>query len=155
VDDDFAVDEVVCEQVLRLIQDKDLKVLFTHFDGPDHAGHAKGYGSDFYREAVQRADGILGKLYDAYVEKGWLDATLFILVTDHGHVVGKRGGHGGWTPTERNITIAVAGGEDILCGEAGQASTPEIASICMYALGEKQPESWEGRVPKNIFKTLL
>ncbi len=159
--DDEAVDRVACEQIISFIQDKDPRILYTHLDGPDEGGHSHGYGTPEYVASVQHADELVGKIYDAYVERGWGEDTLFILVTDHGHVCKKRkdgttfGGHGGWTDSEKYVTIAVAGGlGDIIDGEMGQAGTLDVASIALYALGEKQPDVYESRVPKNVFSTL-
>jgi len=35
--------------------------------------------------AVSRVDVLIGRLYEAYAAREWLDDTLFILCTDHGH----------------------------------------------------------------------
>ncbi len=153
------IDETVVSEVKRYISENDPTILFTHFDGPDHAGHAHGYGSKEYEKAVQKADTYLGEIFDAYRKNGWDKDTLFITVSDHGHVIPKDeksgGGHGGWTETERNVTIAVSGGlGDIIPGNMGASSTLDVASIALYALGETQPDSWESRVPENIFNTL-
>lgn len=159
--DDEAIDRTACEQIIEFIQDKDPVIMYTHLDGPDHGGHSYGYGTPEYITAVQHADELVGRIYDAYCEKGWKDDTLFILVTDHGHVCKKRkdgttyGGHGGWTDSEKYVTLAVAGGlGDVIDGMMGQASTMDVASIALYGLGIKQPAVYESRVPKNVFTTL-
>ncbi len=159
--DTKATDKAVCDEIISFIRDKDPMILFTHLDTPDHGGHTYGYGTPGYIEHVEYSDELLGKVYDAYCEKGWKDDTLFILVTDHGHVCRTRkdgsafGGHGGWTDSEKYVTLAVAGGlGDIVDGQMGPAGTLDVASIALYALGEKQPEVYESRVPKNVFNTL-
>ena len=154
--DDEAVDRTAVEKILEFIEDKDPKILYTHLDGPDHGGHQHGYGSEGYVKSVINVDKLLGVIYDAYCKKGWGDNTLFVLITDHGHVnKNGHGGHGGWTESERNVTLAVAGGlGNIIHGEIGSAGTVDVSSIVLYGLGEKQPDSWWGRVPKGIFNTL-
>ena len=159
--DDEAVDRTACEQIVSFIQEHDPAILYTHLDGPDHGGHSYGYGTPEYVTSVQHADELVGKIYDAYCERGWKDDTLFILVTDHGHVCKKRkdgstfGGHGGWTDSEKYVTLAVAGGlGDIIDGKMGPAGTLDVASIALYALGLEQPTVYESRVPKNVFNTL-
>lgn len=50
----------------------------------DHAGHRHGPGSTQYAEAIQRADGIMGRLLEGMRARG-LDATTnVIVVSDHG-----------------------------------------------------------------------
>ena len=93
-------------------------------------------------------------MYDAYVEKGWADDTLFILVSDHGHKL-EGGGHGGETIEEKNVTFAVAGDKgNIIKGTMGKFVTQDLAAVVMYGLGVKQPDTWEARVPENLFNTL-
>ena len=154
--DDEAVDRTAVDLILDFIKDNDPKILYTHLDGPDHGGHSCGYGTEGYIQSVKNVDVLIGKIYDAYCEKGWKDNTLFILITDHGHVNRNgHGGHGGWTESERNVTLAVAGGlGNIKNGAIGPAGTVDVSSIALYGLGEKQPDSWTGRVPEGIFTTL-
>jgi len=131
----------------------DPKIAFMYFAQVDEYGHADGRGESFY-QAIERVDGYLGEVYDQYVANGWADNTLFVLVTDHGHR--KAGGHGYNSVDERTTTIAVAGGlGNIIKGQPeGKAVTQDVASIVLYALGLKQPDTWESKVPYGIFNTL-
>lgn len=131
----------------------DPKIAFMYFAQVDEYGHEEGRGESFY-QAIERVDGYLGEVYDQYAANGWLDDTLFILVTDHGHR--KRGGHGGNSKDERLVTVAVAGnlGNIIKGAPTGKVVTQDVASIVLYGLGLKQPDSWESEVPYGIFNTL-
>ena len=130
------------------------KIGFMYFAQVDEYGHALGKKSDEYWQSITRVDGYIGEVYNEYVEKGWEQDTLFILVTDHGHRT--LGGHGGNSKTERTVTLAVAGKKgNIIKGQpTGKAVTQDVASIVLYALGIEQPATWESRVPYGIFNTL-
>ncbi len=132
----------------------DPKIGFMYFAQVDEFGHAKGRKSNEYWQSIERVDGYIGEVYDEYVKKGWDKDTLFLLVTDHGHL--SIGGHGGNTKTERTTTIAVAGAKgNIIKGQpTGKAVTQDVASIVLYGLGLKQPATWESKVPYGVFNTL-
>ena len=155
---DEAVDEAVCDLVIDFVKTKKSEIVFMQFDGVDGAGHDgnnMGYGAPEFEAAVKHIDVLMGKIYQAYCDRGWKDNTLFICVSDHGHECKKGGGHGSNNPTVRNVTVAVAGGKgNVIKGEPGTVITQDIASIVLYALGEKQPDSWDSKVPKNMFKGL-
>ena len=151
--DEVSVDRKVAELAVERLEKYDDTITFLHFDNVDHAGHVAGYGSESYEKAVQEVDKCLGLVYDAYAKKGRIESTLFICVTDHGHSL--TGGHGGETPTEKAITLAVAGGKgNIIKGSCEKFVAHDLASIVLYALGEEQPSHYEGGVPKNLFTTL-
>lgn len=76
--------------------------VFLHLVDPDTAGHASGWGSAAYQDAVERVDGELGDLFDAIEATPALrDHTAIILTADHG---GRLGNHGDPTALE-NYTI--------------------------------------------------
>ena len=146
------IDQRVSELVIDEI-DNDPKLIFMHFDAVDSAGHTYGSKSEQYRESIRYIDGLMGNIYDAMVNDGWKENTLFICVTDHGHK--PDGGHGFNSRAVRYVTCAVNGHKgNVIAGEMGYYVTQDMAPIVLYALGEKQPESWDGSVPKNIFKGL-
>ena len=147
------IDSYNCDITIDALNSIDPSIAFVHFDSVDHAGHSFGYASPEYDEAIKKIDVLIGKLYDAYVNKGWEDNTLFILVADHGHTYS--GGHGGESDTEKFVTFAVAGNKgNVIKGTMGKFITHDLAAVVMYALGVQQPSTWEGRVPENLFNTL-
>ena len=153
-------DKSTCEEYIKALSDRDPAIGFLQFDQVDHAGHSAGapgtgYGDAEFQKAISNVDELIGMLYKAYEEKGWIDSTMFLLVSDHGHKL-EGGGHGGETIEEKNVTLAVWGAKgNIIPGTPGKYVTQDLAAIVMYGLGEKQPESWEARVPYNIFTTLV
>lgn len=130
----------------------DPKIAFMYFGQVDEYGHEEGRGQDF-DEAMQRVDGYIGEVYDQYVANGWVEDTLFVFVTDHGHR--PHGGHGLNSKSERTVTVAVAGAKgNVIKGTPGKTVTQDVASIILYGLGIAQPDTWESRVPYGIFNTL-
>ena len=153
VESEKVIDRVVSELVINEIQTNHPSIIFMHFDTVDSSGHTYGSSSQQYRDGIQYVDQLMGNIYDAAINQGWHDNTLFIAVTDHGHK--PNGGHGWNQPIVCHTTLAVNGHKgNIIAGEAGYYVTHDLASVVMYALGEKQPSSWEGGVPENIFKNL-
>ncbi|MBR1891049.1 MAG: alkaline phosphatase family protein [Clostridia bacterium] len=147
------VDEVVALEAINQIKTNDPTIVFMHFDCVDGAGHAYGTGSTQYDAAMKHVDGLIGMVYNACVENGWRDNTLFMCVADHGHEY--RGGHGSNHDIVKYVTFAVAGGKgNVINGSPEYVVTHDLAPVVFYALGEKQYETWDGSVPKNMFKGL-
>jgi arylsulfatase A-like enzyme len=58
----------------------------AYFPGLDEIGHRYGADSERYRRSVINVDTQIGRILDAYERVGLIDRTLFVLVSDHGHV---------------------------------------------------------------------
>ena len=146
-------DTRVADGAINEIKTKDPKILFIHFDSVDSAGHGFGWDKPEFKSAMKHVDGLIGKVYQACKEQGWEKNTLFVCISDHGHE--KWGGHGSNNYNVRNVTFAVAGGKgNVVQGRPGHVVTQDLASVVLYALGEKQPGSWESKVPYGMFKGL-
>ena len=147
------VDAAVADEVINQIKNNNPKITFMHFDCVDAAGHMFGTGKPEYIDAMRHVDSLIGKIYAACVEQGWRDNSLFLCISDHGHEY--EGGHGSNNAIVRNVTFAVAGGKgNIVSGKPEYVVTQDMASVVFYALGEVQPESWDGSVPKHMFKDI-
>ena len=60
---------------------------FVHYRDPDSAGHAFGWGSAAWNDAVKAVDGYLGELLDfVAAQPGLMGRTVVIVVADHGGV---------------------------------------------------------------------
>lgn len=55
-----------------------------YFDQVDHASHANGPGSTEARTAIGDVDAAIGRLVEGLSERGRLDATDLVIVSDHG-----------------------------------------------------------------------
>ena len=130
------------------------QIAYMHLDQVDHAGHSFGYGKPGYVNAVSRVDMLIGRLYAAYEAAGMLEDTLFVLCTDHGHrLPGGHKNHGKNTDLEVNVTFAIAG-KTVKSGTPGKFINDDLAPIVSYALGVKAADTWQGKVPYNMFTAL-
>ena len=130
------------------------QIAYMHLDQVDHAGHSFGYGKPGYVNAVSRVDVLLSRLYAAYEAAGMLEDTLFILCTDHGHrLPGGHKNHGKNTSLEVNVTFAISG-KTVKSGTPCKYINTDLAAIVSYALGVKAADTWQGRVPYNMFTAL-
>jgi hypothetical protein len=80
------------------------ELTFLHLAGPDKAGHAAGWGSRAYDDAVRRADAAVGRVVSAVSADPDLAGEVVVVVTaDHG---GEPGTEGHGQPAEAaNYTI--------------------------------------------------
>jgi len=69
---------------------QDRAFTFLHLGGPDKTGHASGYMGAEYLAAVQRIDGLVGKILRAADSKAALDDLTIILTADHGGLPGSK-----------------------------------------------------------------
>ncbi|MDR3216511.1 MAG: alkaline phosphatase family protein [Clostridiaceae bacterium] len=142
-------DAVIAGQVLKYLDaGNDPKFMYVHFDNVDHFGHSDGSASDIYRQTITEEDGYIGQIYDKYEELGWLEDTLFIVTTDHGHT--PEGGHGGLSPEEMNSFLGVAG-KTVKNGQIGDANMKDVAAVIAHALKIKAPDFWTNKLPEGIF----
>lgn len=143
---DSAVTDLVCEYLAK----EQPTFLFVQFDDCDHAGHSQVYGSPEYLKQIEKTDGYVQRIYQACLDNGMLDSTLFVVTADHG---GLNKSHGGWSDAEKLIMFAAAG-PGVQKGTIGDMAVRDSASVVLYALGlgDKQPESWTSRVPSGLFE---
>lgn len=77
--------------VLTELRSTDRDLVFWHLPGPDKAGHAHGWGSEWYRTQVGYADTAVGTVIDAITEDIELRAAVTVILTsDHGGIDGTR-----------------------------------------------------------------
>lgn len=127
------------------------KFLFVQFDDVDGAGHHHGYGMEGHIKQIEKTDGYIKQVFDAYERAGILDKTLFVVTADHG---GNGKGHGGYTDGEKYVFLAAAG-EGIEKSKIEFARTIDIAALVLYALGVELPEfnekAFSSQVPNGLF----
>jgi hypothetical protein len=86
--DRFTIDRNNTRLVAKLtaeLRRKPREFTFVHLSLPDRAGHARGFMSQPYLEAVMRTDKLLGRILDAVADHPSLRRhTLVILTADHG-----------------------------------------------------------------------
>ena len=124
-------------------------ILFLHFDSVDGKGHNIGYQTEEYFEQLTIVDGYLGDVYDAVVEAGIADETLFILATDHGGIGTKHGGEN--VPEVSTITLGFKG-KTISNMKDFDMNIIDIAPVVAYALDLEPSSKWvSAKIPEGLF----
>ena len=88
-------DDEIANTAVKYWTENDPIMTFLHFDSVDHEGHSTGYQKEKYYEALKNVDRDVGVVYDALESLGYLDDTLFVILTDHGGVGTNHGGTSG------------------------------------------------------------
>ena len=128
-------DAAVAQEVIDLIGGAAPVFTFAHLDGPDHAGHADGFGESYtqsLRDAGEQIRAIWAAVQEreaAHPDEEWL----VIVSTDHGRDTTGYS-HGGQSDSEREIFIA-SNREIGLDGPAPQTS---VAASILDFLGLSQ-----------------
>lgn len=130
-------DETVAEHAVEMISRYKPALLFIHFPGVDHAGHASGWGSNEQLAAVAGADVQLGKVIRALAAAGLSDSTAIIVSADHG---GAGHTHGPDDARSRHIPWVLTGpgvkrGFDLTQIEDREIRTEDTAATVCYLLG--------------------
>ncbi len=98
--------DLLADETVKAVAENDMHLVFLHFGEPDGAGHTHGWRSDPYLVQVSRGDAALGRVLDAYGEKGVLDQLLVIVTSDHG---GHDRTHWMPTPEDRHVPFILNG----------------------------------------------
>jgi hypothetical protein len=109
----------------------------------DNYGHYYGANSDKYRDAVAESSQLIQGFIDLLKDKGWMNETLLVLISDHGHL--DRGGHGGEEEIVKRIYIGLLGG--------GVRSGVEISEDVYYMSVAPTIAVYLGLNPKLISST--
>lgn len=137
-------------ELCAYIKDKKPTFLFTHLEDVDSMLHDHGVLSPEYISAVEKTDGEVQQLIDAYKAAGIMDRSLIILASDHG---GLRRGHSKANYEEINTPIIYYGAGVKHGYHIRQAIYKyDTAADVIFALGLKIPACWRGRPVYPAFK---
>jgi arylsulfatase A-like enzyme len=120
-------------------------LILLHWPDGDAAGHAHGWMSEGYADAVRTMDREVGRL----VSQLDLDdpSTLLIALADHGGGGARLDHHDSAHPLDRTIPIMLAVGR---CGDSAQGPCLDVPATVCWALGIAQPESFAGRPLSHV-----
>ena len=119
----------------------DLTVM--HLVEPDFTGHAKGWMSRGYKQAVRTIDADIGRIVDALEERHALEQTLVLITADHG---GMWSNHRLNVPAVRNVPWIAVGPPGLPAANAFKR-TPgpcDILPTVLGALGLPIPDGLDG-----------
>lgn len=136
-------------RAVEYIKSDEPTLLFLHFDSVDGKGHTYGYESEEYLKQLTVVDGYLGEVYDAVVDAGIADETLFILATDHGGIGTKHGDQN--VPEVTAITLGFKG-KTVANMKDFNMHIKDIAPVVAYALDLESSPKWVGaKIPEGLF----
>lgn len=145
VDFDFDPEgpEATTEKAMEVFGKEKPAFLFIHLDHVDHAGHHDGHGTPEYYKSVERADSLIGAIYNMVKNSEEADNTIIMITSDHG---GINKGHGGDTMAEMEIPFIITGPGVIKNAQiTATYYTYDLAATSAYILGLEIPQSWVGR----------
>jgi len=146
----YSTEGYVEKYALPYIKDKKPAFYTLYFGEVDHQGHAHGWGSEEYREAVRTVDKCIGMVIQALKDAGIFKDTMIVVTSDHG---GINKGHGKFSIEELESPFIVYGRK---VKSAYDIPVPmmqyDVPAVMLYALGEDIPDWWVGRPLKCIFK---
>ena len=157
VSHDTANDDELTPIICDYIRNKKPEFLFIQLDSVDGAGHKHGYRTPEFLERLSVIDGYINDIYNACVDTGIADDTLFIVIADHGGTNpgnGQGGSHGGWTDGEKYVTFA-AKGKTVRNVHIEEMNIRDLAAVVLYAFGIEPPEfdekGWTSQIPTGLF----
>jgi arylsulfatase A-like enzyme len=127
-------------------------LLFVHLGDVDRAGHASGWMSPQYGQAVEVVDAALGRLLAAVDHAFGKNEYTVIVTADHG---GHGNNHGSADP--RDVLIPwVAWGRAVKPGHLASTGirTMDTASTVAFLLGLEKPETWVGTPVQDAFSAV-
>jgi hypothetical protein len=116
----------------------DAKLVFVHVLEVDDAGHQDGRESLKYRAAAADADVLLQKLVAAAPDARWF------FLSDHGHLAGEHGGHGGEEREVRQVAGCIAGA-GVTPGRAELVHVVDVSRAIADSVGARLSAGSRGR----------
>ena len=126
-------------------------VFFTFYIGDvDEVGHRAGWESPEYYDCLVEVDRMVGLIFQAAMDAGIFDDTIFVFSSDHG---GSGKGHGKLEMAHLE-TPFILFGKHIREGYILEEPMMQydLTATIAYALGLKIPKAWRGRPMKSMFK---
>lgn len=146
-------DSELAPSIVEYISSNDPKILFVQLDDIDGAGHTHGYWTSDYYQQIENTDKLVGMIFNAIREANYLEDSLVILCADHGGGGGAPKSHGSQHDLDVNIFWGCRGpgvksGTEI----KSNVNIKDTAAVAAYALGLEIPETWDCKVPEDLFE---
>lgn len=140
--------EKMKDAAIRYVKEKKPGLVAFIWDYPDAKGHSVGWNTEDYMNELTHIDIIIKEVYDACVEAGIIDNTLFIVTSDHGRHDTTHG-----QPLMSDIeTPFILFGKGVNPGIIHEPLMQyDVASILSDYLHLPRPIAWRGITPQNVF----
>lgn len=143
-------DSLTLAKATEYIETDRPNLLFLHFDNVDGAGHGIGWGTDEYREAVEKMDERIGAILESVKKAGIEDKTVILTTADHG---GSGQNHGGDDINEMEIPWIITGpGIKKDYQLKGSVMTFDTAATIAEIFELTPPQVWIGRPVTEAFE---
>ncbi|MCA9261639.1 MAG: alkaline phosphatase family protein [Planctomycetales bacterium] len=130
-------DDAVRDAAVQLLSTGDPDAIFLHFDQGDHAGHASGWGSGEYLQAIANIDRLIGDVVAAAESRPGAatgDEDWLILVTaDHGGTGYSHFASQG--PINWEVPFIVSGNSVPDGAPIGQGTLRDVATTALWHMG--------------------
>ena len=124
--------------------------ILIHSAEPDAAGHANGWGSSAYLDALARDDAMVGDVMAWLRARGVWDRALIIISADHG---GHEKTHTGEQPEDIVVPWIASGGAVRSHTLPDGLRITDIAPTILHALGLPLPADLDGAPVRSLFGT--
>lgn len=145
----------VADSAAASLADPEIELLFLHLPDADIAGHAHGWSSEEYKNAVFRADSALERIVTRATEGAGEDqgSVLVMVVSDHGGG-GAYGDHlhGSSSPEDVRIPVILWGSGVVPGRDLSQASILDMAPTVLWSLGIAPPIHYQGEILTEAFR---
>jgi len=130
------------DAIVAAIREADLDLMFVHFREPDGAGHAHGWMSEPYLDAVAEVDAAIGRILSAAAETEVAGGTVLILTADHG---GHERTHGFSIPEDRHVPFIIHGADYPAAAIEGEVRVMDMGATALHLLGLPTDIAVDGR----------
>ena len=132
-------DALVRDEVVSLLNTGDPDAIFVHFDQVDGAGHATGWGSATYFNAINTVDALIGDIMTALNARAGVingDEDWLVLVSaDHGGALGSFSHVASQGPINWEVPMIVSGPSVPNGSSMTQGTLRDMATTALWHLG--------------------
>ncbi len=129
-----------CDAMTAFVAEQERGLIIAGLTAGDAAGHDFGGRADAYLVTLRAVDECLGRIVEQLDDGG----TVFLVVSDHGHIDRRgRGGHGGREPEVVDAPFVLAG-PGVQRAEGIRGSMRDIAPTAALLLGLPLPANSQG-----------
>ncbi len=140
----------IAGDAIRVLSRQSSGVVLVHLPDADRAGHAHGWMSPEYEQAVGRLDNALARLVRTIDLED--PRELVLVCADHGGGGARQTAHDSAHPLDTTVPIILAGGE-VVQGDLGHdVGFADVPATILWSLGVAIPATYAGRPLVQAFQ---